>query len=100
MQPCKEEIYDCKQIETQLSLIMGMDRQPIPVHVIININDVILTQDPLLAPLATIPLSKLANIHLLQNSPGCFGMTNALQNNNYTLCQENRVESKFSFLIF
>jgi len=87
------EETDCKQIEGQLNLILEMGARPVPVHMIINMNEVTLLREPLLAPLAAIPLSSISNLHLLRTNPGCFSMSNQNQQN-YSLCPEHQQESE------
>jgi len=90
MQPCRQEdLPDCKQIEGQLNMILEMGKGLVPVHLIININEVTISREPLLAPLASIPLSHISNLHVQRSNPGCFSLGNSNQQN-YSLCSEQR----------
>lgn len=99
VQACKPDEFDCKQIEGQLDYIMEMGRKPVPVHLIININELAIQQDPTLAPLVQIPLSGIANLHMQRRAPGCFSLVNNVQNDKpYELCCGHREECKFNVL--
>jgi len=101
-QPCRpEDQPDCKQIEGQLNMILEMGKNPVPVHLIININEITISQEPLLAPLAQIPLSQIDNLKLLKSNPGCFALSsNNQQHQNFSLCPEHRELSKYYKYIF
>lgn len=115
-QPCNMkvcrivDIPDCKQIEGQLDLILNMEKKPVPVHLIVNINEVMIQQEPLLAPLAAIPLDDLTNIQLANakaaltnlvggsnsgsgNNGCCFNLGNKADQKNYSLCPEDNAEN-------
>ncbi len=97
MLACKPSEVDCKQIEGQLDMILEMGKKPVPVHLIININEVMISQEPLLAPLANIPLNSITNLQKLSANPGCFSMNNGQNHKSFNLCPHQRELSKYCY---